>query len=260
MNNPNMVEIIKWKVIKWLSLGKKLWFPTANIELKDTTIEEWTYKVNVIIYKTGDSWEYITYLWVWTFLKEKGVFESHIINFNQDIYWSFIEVVILKKLRENQKFDVLQDLKEQIKKDVKKVKKDKNYVLTFGTYDLVHPWHKFFLEESKKYGDILITIVATDANVIKFKGKTPTRSEKERVKDVKELWISNCVYLWQWGHPMIWLKLYNPKIVCLWYDQVWFSNELTEYIKDKNLHTQIIRIPAYKEDTYKSSILKNTLK
>jgi len=34
---------------------------------------------------------------------------------------------------------MIQDLKEQIKNDVKTVKKDKNYVLTFGTYDLVHP-------------------------------------------------------------------------------------------------------------------------
>ena len=116
------------------------------------------------------------------------------------------------------------------------------------------------MKESKKYWNVLITIVATDKNVIKFKGKIPVRNEKERVQDVKKSWISDCVYLWQWSHPMLWLKLYNPKIVCLWYDQVWFSNELTEYIKEKKLKTQIIRIPAYKEDTYKSSIIKKTLK
>jgi len=255
-----MVEIIKWTVIKWLALGRQLWFPTANIELKNSEIEEWTYKVNVIIYKSGDSWESETYLWVWAYMKKKWVFEAHIIDFHQDIYWKTIEVVLLKKIRENQKFESTDILKDQIKKDEELVKKHKNYVLTFGTYDLVHPWHKYFLEESKKYGNVLITIVATDANVIKFKWKTPVRSEKERVKDVNDLWISDCVYLWKWGHPMLWLKLYNPKVVCLWYDQVWFSNELTEYIKEKKLKTQIIRITPYKEDTYKSSIIKKTLK
>ncbi len=255
-----MVEIIKGTVIKWLSLGRKLWFPTANIELLDSHVEEWTYKVNVIIYKSGDSWEYNTYLWVWAYLKAKWTFESYIIDFNKDIYGKEVDIVLLKKLRENKKFNSTDELRAQIQKDVELVKRHKDYVLTFGTYDLVHPWHRYFLEESKKYWNVLITIVATDANVIKFKGKTPIRSEKERVKDIHDLWISDCVYLWQWGHPMLWLKLYNPKVVCLWYDQVWFSSELTEYIKEKKLKTEIIRIQPYKEDQYKSSIIKKTLK
>jgi len=42
-------------------------------------------------------------------------------------------------------------------------------VMTFGTFDIVHPGHIHFLQQAKTYGDRLITIVARDMNVQKFK-------------------------------------------------------------------------------------------
>jgi len=39
--------------------------------------------------------------------------------------------MILYKIRENKKFNNLDDLKEQIKKDIESVKMKKDYVLTF---------------------------------------------------------------------------------------------------------------------------------
>ena len=38
-------------------------------------------------------------------------------------------------------------------------------VVATGTFDLLHPGHLYYLEESKKLGDELWVIVARDANV-----------------------------------------------------------------------------------------------
>ena len=38
-------------------------------------------------------------------------------------------------------------------------------IVATGTFDLLHPGHFFYLEESKKLGDELFVIVARDANV-----------------------------------------------------------------------------------------------
>ena len=40
-------------------------------------------------------------------------------------------------------------------------------VMTFGTFDLAHPGHIFYLNEAKKLGDKLITVIARDANLKK---------------------------------------------------------------------------------------------
>ena len=38
-------------------------------------------------------------------------------------------------------------------------------IVATGTFDILHPGHLFYLEESKKLGDELFVIVARDANV-----------------------------------------------------------------------------------------------
>jgi riboflavin kinase/FMN adenylyltransferase len=43
--------------------------------------------------------------------------EVHFFNFNQDIYGKILEVEILERLRDEQKFDSLEDLKNQLSKD-----------------------------------------------------------------------------------------------------------------------------------------------
>ena len=53
--------------------------------------------------------------------------------------------------------------------------------------------------------------------------------------------------------------MYLPKVICLGYDQKWFSNDLENYLKENNLDIEIIRIEPFKEDIYKSSLLKEKL-
>lgn len=244
-----MYQKIKWVVIKWKNIGNKIWFPTANIFCKKWIIYDWVYKIN-IIYNNN------IYRWVWMYNEEIEIFEAYFFNFNKSIYNKNIQIIIHEKIRDNKKFDSLNDLVKQIKKDIKQVKSSKSYVLTFWTFDFIHPWHSYYLLNAKSYWDILVTIVATDQNVEKIKWKKTVNNSNKRLQDLKLLNISDEIVLWKNDNHMFWVEKYKPQVICLWYDQIWFSTKLENYILVNKLNIKIIRIAPYKENIYKSSIIK----
>lgn len=248
-----MVKIIKGKVIHGNKIWRILGFPTANITLESWIIDDWVYKVNIILNKK-------LYHWAATYLEKKWVFEVHIFHFNQDIYWEKLKIIIFDKIRSNKKFKSEDELKQQIKIDIITIKNLKDYVLTFWTFDVIHPWHEYFLKKSKFYWDRLVTIVATDKNVEKFKKHKSHNTLTRRLQDVKNLKIADIVSPWNEENPLIWIKLYMPKVICLGYDQVWFSQKLEEYIQSEKLNIYIQRIKPFKEDEFKSSIIKKQKK
>lgn len=247
-----MIEKINWIVINWKKLWRTIGFPTANIKYSWDKIKPWVYKTNTIInwkiYKSASNYKTDTWL-----------IETYIFNFDSDIYWKEIEIIFFQKIRENKKFDSLQDLKENIKKDIENIKSIENIVLTFWTFDLVHDWHKYFLNNSKKYWDKLITILATDKNVEKIKWFKTLNKETKRKKEIEDLNISNEVLIWNEENHFQWLDIYKPYTICLWYDQRWYADKLESVLKEKKLETKIIRIQPYKESELKSSILKKKL-
>lgn len=243
-----MYKKISWKVIDWKKLWRTISFPTANIKIQKNEVLPWTYKLNVV-YKNK------IYKWVWVYLWEE-TFEAHIFDFNSQIYWEVIDIYVLYKIRENKKFDSFEELKNQISKDVEFAKNTTDNVLTFWTFDIFHEWHKYFLNNAKYWWDNVITIVATDENVLRFKKELPQNDENKRAKEILNSNIVSEVVIWKSKNPMHWIDLYKPKVVCLWYDQEGFSNMLKDYIKLNNLNIEIIRLEPYKEDIFKSSILK----
>ena len=50
--------------------------------------------------------------------------------------------------------------------------------------------------------------------------------------------------------------MYLPKVICLGYDQVWFSNMLDDFLKSENIDAKVVRLDSFKPEIYKSSILK----
>lgn len=244
-----MIKHISGKVIH----GKKLWrvigFPTANLSIKKWLISDGTYKINIIIQDQ-------IYHWAGVYRENIELFEAHIFHFSWDLYWQNIEVFVLEKIRENKKVTSLEEVKDLITADVKTIQSKTNYVLTFGTFDLVHEGHKYYLNQAKKYWDKLVTIVATDNNVLKFKWKLPKNNQSTRLQDVRGLNISDLVILgWETQH-LDWIELYDPAVVCLWYDQVGFADILKKHISLHQLDIQIIRLSPFQENIYKSSLLK----
>jgi FAD synthetase len=130
-------------------------------------------------------------------------------------------------------------------------------VLTFGTFDLLHPGHLHFLKQAKKYGDKLTVVVSRDCHVEQFKNRTPRLKEKDRLKMIKSLKIVDLAILgdrkFNYEHLV---KKIKPDIIALGYDQ---EPESTETIKQRlaryNLYPRIIRLKPYKPEKYKSSLL-----
>ncbi len=60
-------------------------------------------------------------------------------------------------------------------------------VMCFGSFDVLHPGHLFFLRESKKMGDKLFVVVAKDSIIKKIKGKDPKYPERERLEHVRDI-------------------------------------------------------------------------
>jgi len=241
---------ISWKVIHGNKDGRKLGFPTANIRYTDSKLEDGTYNVNIQI------WEDI-YCWVWVYLPFKEVFEVHIFGFSEDIYDRNIHVYIKSKLRNNQKFESFKMLQKQIQNDIKQARETNAIVLTFWSFDLVHPGHNYYLSEAKKYGDRLITIVASDENILKIKWFSPQNLIDTRVAEIQGLWVADEVKVGSNSHPLQWLQIYKPDSICLWYDQRWpFVDILEKEIEKLCLKTRIIRIDPFNPENYKSSLLK----
>lgn len=64
------------------------------------------------------------------------------------------------------------------------MKKRGKLVMTFGTFDMFHPGHVYYLSEARKLGDELITIIARDVTVSKIKGRLPREKENVRLEKV----------------------------------------------------------------------------
>jgi len=98
-------------VVKGKSLGRKLGFPTANIDPHHEAIPpSGVYKVDVIIGRGK-------YKGLLNISKHK-IIEVHILDFRRWIYGMDIEVIFKKKIRVEKRFKSLEALKRQISLDI----------------------------------------------------------------------------------------------------------------------------------------------
>ncbi|MFH1254922.1 MAG: riboflavin kinase [bacterium] len=111
--------IFSAKVIKGGGIGKWLGFPTANLDVENLNfgLGHGVYLVKV---KLGDKIKEGLMHWgvKKTFGRDVSC-EVFIKNFNQDIYGMIVSVEVMKKIRNVKKFSGAEDLKKQIKKDLK---------------------------------------------------------------------------------------------------------------------------------------------
>lgn len=106
----------KGKVVQGAKRGKDLGFPTANIALHKK-IEEGIYVAKVKI--DGNVHNALTFIGSATTFGEKDYkAESFILDFKENLYGKIITVHLLKKIRDNKKFDSPEELVQQINEDV----------------------------------------------------------------------------------------------------------------------------------------------
>lgn len=111
------------KVIKGKQLGRQIGVPTANLHLKRTrlcvngvfTASTW------LDGKTFPSVVNVGYRPAVDQL-DKPLLEVHLLDYDGDLYGRRLEVDLLHKLRDEQKFDSLKDLTQQIHKDIEEAR------------------------------------------------------------------------------------------------------------------------------------------
>lgn len=113
-------------VVKGNGKGSEIGIPTINflVDKHHNLLRNGVYQSKVHI--DGKTYKGVTNIGTRpTFDGEEKTIETHIIDFNQDIYGKLVTVELIKFIRDEQKFDSVNELVSQIKKDINQVKKRK---------------------------------------------------------------------------------------------------------------------------------------
>tara|TARA_Y100000310_G_C20640174_1_gene793460 strand:- start:721 stop:1209 length:489 start_codon:yes stop_codon:yes gene_type:complete len=112
-----------------------------------------------------------------------------------------MENKIIKTLNE------LKDLVEDLKKQNKKI------VTTNGVFDIIHIGHIRYLKEAKKFGDVLIVGINSDASVKRIKDpRRPLYGENDRAEALAELGCVDYVIIFNEDTPIIFLGAIKPNV------------------------------------------------
>ncbi len=103
--------------------GSALGFPTANLEIDSTQtlLPEGVYATRTFV--DGKTYQSVTNVGKRpTFGNNGRTVETHILNFNSNLYGQEIKIDIIERLRGEKRFDTIDELKKQIAEDVKQGK------------------------------------------------------------------------------------------------------------------------------------------
>lgn len=109
------------KQIKGQGLGSKSFVPTINISVDDFILpNEGVYATKTII--NEEEYNSVTFLGHRVSTDGSYAVETHILDEDIKNFYSSVEVKFYEKIRDNQKFESFEKLKEQINKDINKTK------------------------------------------------------------------------------------------------------------------------------------------
>jgi FAD synthetase len=124
-------------------------------------------------------------------------------------------------------------------------------VVATGTFDILHPGHLFYLEESKKLGDELWVIVARDANV-RHKPR-PIIPEEHRLQMVSALKPVTHAILGDQTDMFRPIEDIQPATITIGFNQHFDEAKLQQQLCERGLAPAIIRIGKYQNGDLCSS-------
>jgi len=116
-------------------------------------------------------------------------------------------------------------------------------VLATGTFDLLHPGHLMYLEQSRALGDELVVIVARDANV-KHKPK-PIIPQDQRLLMISALKMVDRAVLGNETDMFQPIEEFKPDIITLGYDQHFDSILLKEELATRGIDVRVVRLEGH---------------
>ena len=109
---------VEGPVLHGLENGRKINFPTLNMEINENLLPNGVYITRTFI--DGKIYKSMTNIGTHPSISElsKPIIETNVINFSEFIYGKVVKVEFLKFIRDQKKFPSLNELKEQLKKDL----------------------------------------------------------------------------------------------------------------------------------------------
>jgi FAD synthetase len=120
----------------------------------------------------------------------------------------------------------------------------KKKVLSGGAFNLLHPGHIHFLEESKKLGDELVVVVASDKTVLRNKERLLHKA-KERAERIDALSFVDKTVIGDDNDMSRVLVEEKPSIIALGYDQD--EAFVKELLQRTDIRCDIVRIEKLKD-------------
>jgi FAD synthetase len=133
-------------------------------------------------------------------------------------------------------------------------------VVATGTFDLLHPGHLYYLEESRLLGDELYVIVARDANV-RHKPK-PVIPEDQRLKMVAALKQVDHAVLGDLHDMFQPIREIKPAIITIGFNQHFAEEKIKGDLLTRGIISEVVRVGQYPGDSCSSTsrIIRKILK
>lgn len=121
-------------------------------------------------------------------------------------------------------------------------------VMATGVFDIIHLGHLHYLEESKRLGDELVVVVATDTTVRKRKHEpiTPEKMRLELVASLKP--VDKAVLGREGGDIFEIVRELKPNIITIGYDQPFEERTLEQELAKRGLEVKVVRMPHLDHD------------
>lgn len=124
-----------------------------------------------------------------------------------------------------------------------------------GTFDIIHPGHGYYLQESKNLGgkDAKLVVVVARDSTVRSRKRVPVVNEEQRLEVVKMLKPVDEAYLGSTTDMFKIVEKINPDIITIGADQNFDLDLLREELQKRDLKAEVVKITGYKKSTLDSS-------
>ena len=117
-------------------------------------------------------------------------------------------------------------------------------VVATGVFEILHPGHIRYLEESKRLGTRLTVVVASDETATKRK-RRPVISERQRLHMVRELKPVDDAIIGETSDIYDTMVKLKPDILTIGPDQDFDPKEIQAELHKRGLKTKVVKIKHY---------------
>ncbi len=117
-------------------------------------------------------------------------------------------------------------------------------VMATGVFDILHLGHIHYLESSKRFGDYMVVVIATDA-MAKKHGKDLIFSENYRKEMVSSIRYVDEVIIGQETDIYKTVEKVKPDIITLGFDQQFDEKIIEKECSERGMQVKVVRCPKF---------------